>query len=170
MEEECSEYSTQHSVDMLFFGFHGISNLAFSSACRQCKELDEFLLSALSGLSDNNLPQKIRPSYCWWLKSCTTWDVWNPINNGINYQPQLVIPPDFWLPSTVANLLKSAVFFLGDPPLGATAKLENARQDGIVRSMVRDREKWVDGFDFFLRRATWVHNFARNLWGFIYPP
>ncbi len=21
---------------------------------------------------------------CWWLKSCTTWDVWNPINNGIN--------------------------------------------------------------------------------------
>ena len=24
-------------------------------------------------------------SYCWWLKSCTTWDVWNPINNGINY-------------------------------------------------------------------------------------
>ena len=28
--------------------------------------------------------------YCWWLKSCTTWDVWNPINNGKNYQPQLV--------------------------------------------------------------------------------
>ena len=23
--------------------------------------------------------------YCWWLKSCTTWDVWNPTNNGINY-------------------------------------------------------------------------------------
>ncbi len=29
--------------------------------------------------------------YCWWLKSqTTTWDVWNPINNGKNYQPQLV--------------------------------------------------------------------------------
>ncbi len=28
--------------------------------------------------------RKIR-TYCWWLKSCTTWDVWNPINNGINY-------------------------------------------------------------------------------------
>ncbi len=28
--------------------------------------------------------------YCWWLKSCTTWDVWSPINHGINYQPQLV--------------------------------------------------------------------------------
>ena len=24
-------------------------------------------------------------SYCWWLKSCTTWDVWNPKNNGKNY-------------------------------------------------------------------------------------
>ena len=23
--------------------------------------------------------------YCWWLKSCTTWNAWNPINNGINY-------------------------------------------------------------------------------------
>ena len=29
-------------------------------------------------------------SYCWWLKSSTTWDVWNPINNGKNYQPQLL--------------------------------------------------------------------------------
>ena len=28
---------------------------------------------------------KCRETYCWWLKSCTTWDVWNPINNGINY-------------------------------------------------------------------------------------
>ena len=28
--------------------------------------------------------------YCWWLKSCTTWDIWNPTNNEINYQPQLV--------------------------------------------------------------------------------
>ena len=23
--------------------------------------------------------------YCWWTKSCTTWDVWNPVNIGINY-------------------------------------------------------------------------------------
>ncbi len=29
--------------------------------------------------------------YCWWKKSqTTTWDVKNPINNGISYQPQLV--------------------------------------------------------------------------------
>ncbi len=24
-------------------------------------------------------------TYGWWLKSCTTWDVWNPVNNGKNY-------------------------------------------------------------------------------------
>ena len=23
--------------------------------------------------------------YCWWLKSCTAWDVWNPINKGKSY-------------------------------------------------------------------------------------
>ena len=27
--------------------------------------------------------------YCWWKKSCTTWDVYN-LANGTNYQPQLV--------------------------------------------------------------------------------
>ena len=27
----------------------------------------------------------IESRYCWWKKSCTTWDVWNSINNGINY-------------------------------------------------------------------------------------
>ena len=44
-------------------------------------------------------------SYCWWLKSDekTTWDVENPVNNGINYQPQLVS----WIsePSTVGILM-----------------------------------------------------------------
>ena len=23
--------------------------------------------------------------YCWWKKSCTTWHVWNLVNNGKNY-------------------------------------------------------------------------------------
>ncbi len=30
-------------------------------------------------------PNKNVATYCWWLKSCTTWDVWNPKNNGKNY-------------------------------------------------------------------------------------
>ena len=30
--------------------------------------------------------------YCWWKKICTTWNVkTTPPNNGINYQPQVVI-------------------------------------------------------------------------------
>ena len=39
--------------------------------------------------------------YCWWKKSCTSWDVKLPVNNGINYQPQLVIAG--FLPSTVCH-------------------------------------------------------------------
>ena len=41
-----------------------------------------------------------RKWYGWWKNSCTTWEVKNPVNDGINYQPQLVSLPDFWLPST----------------------------------------------------------------------
>ena len=29
-------------------------------------------------------------NYCWWKNSCTTWDEQKLVNNGINYQPQLV--------------------------------------------------------------------------------
>ncbi len=34
-----------------------------------------------------NMTDFLKPNayYCLWLKSCTTWDVWNPINNGKNY-------------------------------------------------------------------------------------
>ena len=35
--------------------------------------------------SDHHYMFRIGDSYCWWLKSYTTWDVWNPINNRINY-------------------------------------------------------------------------------------
>ena len=41
-------------------------------------------------------------SYCWWLKSCTTWDVWNPINNGIF----IISTGAGFLPSTVVWLVK----------------------------------------------------------------
>ena len=40
-------------------------------------------------------PSLFAMSYYWWLKSYTTWDVWNPINNGKNNQPQLVSLSDF---------------------------------------------------------------------------
>ena len=38
--------------------------------------------------------------YCWWKESCTTWDVWNPVNSGINYL------------STGAGFFPSTVSFL----------------------------------------------------------
>ena len=42
--------------------------------------------------------------YCWWKKSCTTWDAQHPVNNGINYQPQLNWLAGFQ-PSTVSLFL-----------------------------------------------------------------
>ena len=42
-------------------------------------------------------------AYCWWLKSCTTWDVWNPIINGIN---DLSTGAGF-LPSTVYQFIST---------------------------------------------------------------
>ena len=60
--------------------------------------------------------EKIHQKYCWWLKSqTTTWDVWNPINNGKNYlslnwlagfQPSTVVKHKLW-----RSIL--AVFFWG---------------------------------------------------------
>ena len=43
----------------------------------------------------------LRVNYCWWLKSCTTWDVWNPTNNGKNY-----------LSTVVTSLLVSGIIAL----------------------------------------------------------
>ena len=42
--------------------------------------------------------------YCWWLKSCTTWDAWKHRNNGINY---LSTGAGFQ-PSTVSIVSKTA--------------------------------------------------------------
>ena len=41
--------------------------------------------------------------YCWWKKSCTTWDVWNLVNNGTSY---LSTGAGF-LPSTVLAICNS---------------------------------------------------------------
>ena len=38
--------------------------------------------------------------YCWCTKSCTTWDVWNPINNGRNH----ISTGAGVCPSTVSNM------------------------------------------------------------------
>ena len=67
--------------------------------------LKVFLFCFVQGWIDNDWKKTWKyeiaiPSwyYCWWKKSCTTWDVWNPVNNGhfchINWLAR-------FLPSTV---------------------------------------------------------------------
>ena len=41
--------------------------------------------------------------YCWWKKSCTTWDLQNPVNNGINHR----LSGAGFLPSTVSIIFSS---------------------------------------------------------------
>ena len=70
--------------------------------------------------------------YCWWKTSCTTWHVWNPVNNGINYLstgaglfPSTVSsnegcphePHGFWL---VDGSSFAASFLGSTPPISAT--------------------------------------------------
>ena len=40
--------------------------------------------------------ENIRLWYCWWLKSCITWDVANPVNNGIKTTNLNWWSPDFF--------------------------------------------------------------------------
>ncbi len=59
----------------------------------------------------NKVPfSKIPDHYGWWLKSCTTWDVWNPINNGKNY---LSTGAGFQ-PSTVSSRSLMVTFWRGN--------------------------------------------------------
>ena len=52
--------------------------------------------------------------YCWWKKSCTTWDVQTPINNGIS---TISTHPGFQ-PSTVSShvnkALRPAISWMGE--------------------------------------------------------
>ena len=81
--------------------------------------------------------------YCWWLKSCTTWDVWNPINIGINY---LSTGAGF-LPSTVVSqqtfVFKTVIAFYRFNERG-------------------DAPKILAGS----RCSTQVHNFQKDLGGY----
>ena len=68
-------------------------------------------------------------SYCWWLKPCTTWDVWNPKNNGINYL------------STGAGFQPSTVPFL--------ATLKFIQSIRSYHSQVQHPERWRSNFFLF---------------------
>ena len=82
----------------------------------------------------------IQATYCWWLKSCTTWDVWNPINNGMLY----ISTGAGFLPSTVTHLIYiQKGFHFGEPKPVFRWLLTNPSQ--VVRC-----ESWskMKGHDF----------------------
>ncbi len=57
--------------------------------------------------------------YCWWKKSCTTWDVWNPVNNGIFSISTGAgfLPSTVWWPLIKPTELESCTFELWPPRL-----------------------------------------------------
>ena len=75
-------------------------------------------------------------TYCWWLKSCTTWDVWNLINNGINY----ISTGAGFQPSTVWNPIYYS--------LKLTAKI--APENGWLEG------RWSDGLEDDRFLSFWV--------------
>ncbi len=103
-----------------------------------------------------------RIQYCWWLKSqTTTWDVWNLINNGINYQPQLVKPPDF-------SHQKYDCWF--GPPRGwvlpKSTQPNTKLQDQIKLQWILEEVK--DGQ--WLEKSTWLRGMNKDELGSIYIP
>ena len=96
--------------------------------------------------------------YCWWKESCTT-DVWNPVNIGINYQPQLVIAG--FLPSTVSK--KSAAL--------SSFKLKAIQQDLMLDADERATKysiwlRWRFGvYRCISKSITWkqAHIFTPNV-------
>ena len=90
--------------------------------------------------------------YRWWLKSCTTWDVWNPKNNGIDY---LSTGAGFQ-PSTVPTFL---IFFLHQK--------QNIKQN--IKQ--KNHERWISYQDSLasyphinpLIKLTWGWNFQRKV-------
>ena len=70
----------------------------------------------------------------------TTWDVFEPpMNNGINYQPQLVSLPDFFQPST-STTERCGVFFLHWPfQAGRNTKVISAKVEGCFLPSCRRR-------------------------------
>ena len=75
-------------------------------------------------------PSETLGQYCWWKKFCTTWDVKNPVHNGMNY---LSTGAGF-LPSTVTVILQIS-------SLGA----QNVRRyTEIYRDVLRlAKKKWL---------------------------
>ena len=83
---------------------------------------------------------------CWWKKSCTTWDVWTPVNNGINFSSTGA----GFLPSTVSQLVMQLWMVLFVAP---------DFEDGLYRSIVR---LWCIQ-NFSLMKQFWITRLSIGL-------
>ena len=71
-----------------------------------------WIIPPIFGVNIKKMIELPPPSpYCWWTKSCTTWDVWNPINNGIF----IISTGAGFLPSTVESTVCISGFFVSVP-------------------------------------------------------
>ena len=73
---------------------------------------------------------KFCQKYCWWKKSCTTWDVQNLVNNGIDYQPQLV--QDFFHQQYVCCVISGGTTKKTKPFGGVRGENSNGGVDSIA--------------------------------------
>ena len=95
-------------------------------------------------------------NYSSWKKSCTTWDVENPVHNGINYLPtgagflpSTVRPLIIRIPIYIATLLRPINLFL----LGLTCCIAGvALEEELVAHVVHDH----------ILKDIRGHNFLQN--------
>ena len=69
-----------------------------------------FLLISMSGI-------KILLNHCLWKKSCTTWNVQTPVNNGMNYIPTGAgfLPSTVWYVSWLSSHANGGISGLHNP-------------------------------------------------------
>ena len=90
----------------------------------------------------------VQKPYCWWLKSqTTTWDVWNPINNGINYlstgagfQPSTVVKV-----SGQHSLRGLSDWFSGADPSWAAKRFRGRFDQGSAEGSAKVSPKFHQG-------------------------
>ena len=103
-------------------------------------------------------------TYCWWTKSCTTWDGWNPINNGII----IILGGAGFCPSTVSLYIYMYIYIVGKEK---TKKLFRLKVEGCFFFRFRR------GFLFFknwnpsrIEKKTDTETFQAVLYGSYGPP
>ena len=69
-----------------------------------------FLLISMSGI-------KIWMNHCLWKKSCTTWKIQTPVNNGMNYLPSGAgfLPSTVWYASWLSSHVIGGISGLHNP-------------------------------------------------------